>query len=117
MERWEYAAGYEDLNGDFVASTEPGTFEKARLDLDVMVRRHEDEDWMITPSIIRRSDRHPLWQRVNDHAAELLAEVLEDLRLDFGTHGAGIMQGSDLAQVFKKRAHLLNPNPTEEFDQ
>lgn len=120
MQNWEYAAGYQDLNDKFVASTEPGTYEKARIDLDTMIRRHEDEDWMIAPSIIRRCDRYPEWQQVDDHAAELLAEVFADASLDFGVHGAGIMQGSDLAKALRKIAlNIKNklPQRTEEYGE
>ena len=120
MERWEYAAGHEDLNGNFVASTEPGTYEKARIDLDVMMRRHEDEDWMITPAIIKRSDRHPTWARVHDHAAELLAEIVHDMAYRFSNFGAGIIQGYDLVKTLRKVAEGVSdklPQNVEEYGE
>lgn len=120
MERWEYAAGHQSFDDSWIPSSEPGTYEKARTDLEVMVRRHEDEAWMISPSILRRSDRHLDWQPVDDHAAELLAEVLEEIRLDFATIGAGIVQGRDVAKIFRKLALIVRntlPNQNQEYNE
>lgn len=116
MERWEYASGYELMEG-FTNNGEPTTFEQAQRDLAGMIAAHGNEHWVINPCVVKRSSRYPSWQPVIDHAAELLTEVLEDLRMDFAVFGVGIMQGSDLSKVFKKRAQLLNPNKsTEEYD-
>lgn len=115
MERWEYAAGYQSIDDSWIASSEPGMFEKARADFDVMVRRNED--WMTSPSIIRRSDRHSQWQPVHDHAAELLAEVLTDIALRFASNGNDIMQGKDLNRVIKHVAFGLRPTQTEEYGE
>lgn len=118
MEGWEYAAGYQAIDDSWVPSSEVGTYERAQLALNFMVTRHEDEDWMIMPSILKRSDRHPTWHPVHDHAAELLAEVMLDTSKDFAVYGAGVMQGSDLAKVFKKIAHLISnklPQENEEY--
>lgn len=121
MENWEYAAG--TLNSYAIGTvwtdqSTPGTFEAARLALDKLIREEGDADWVIDPCIIKRSDRHPAWARVNDHAAELLAEVLADVANDSGVHGAGIIQGSDLYKIFKKVAHLISnklPQNVEEY--
>lgn len=117
MERWEYAAGYQSIDDSWVPSSEPGTYEKARTELDVMMCRLEDHDWSISPSVIRRSDRHPTWQLVNDHAAELLAEVLTDIALRFASNGNDIMQGKDLNRVIKHVAFGLRPTQTEEYGE
>lgn len=116
MDNWEYASGYELMEG-FTNHGESTTFEQAQRDLNRLIATHGEEGWVIGPCVVKRSSRYPSWQPVKDHAAELLAEVLEDLRYNFAVHGAGIMQGSDLAKVFKKTAQLINPNkPTEEYD-
>lgn len=119
MQHWEYAAGHQSLDDSWVPSSEPGTYEKARTDLEIMTRRHEDESWMISPSILRRSERQPEWQPVHDHAAEVLAEVLEDLRHDFTLFGAGIIQGTDITQIMRRRAQAIRntlPNQNQEYD-
>lgn len=120
MQNWEYAAGYQAIDDSWVPSSETGTYEKAQLALHFMMSRHEDEDWMTSPSILKRCDRYPIWQRVDDHAAELLAEVFADASLDFGVHGAGIMQGSDLSKILRKIAlNIKNklPQRTEEYGE
>lgn len=118
MERWEYAVGNEGIDGSWTADVDGlADYEAANRALIRAILAQQNTEWLDDPHILRRSDRHPLWTPVKDHTAEVLAEVLEDLRLDFGVFGAGIMQGSDLAKTLKKRAHLLNPNkPTEEYD-
>lgn len=123
MENWQYAYGQEDWRAypgpKWTNDSEPGTYAQAEIALmRAIVQDDPTSDYSLhSPCILRRSDRHPEWQPVKDHAAELLAEMLGDLRLDFGVHGASVMQGSDLAKVFAKRAHLLNPNhSSEEFD-
>lgn len=119
MENWTYAAGYQSIDNSWVPSSEPGTYEKAQIDLGVMMRRHEDEDWLSTPSIVKQSPVHPGWQPVHDHAAELLAETLMDMRYDFARHGTSIMQGRDLAQIFHKLSKLVSnklPQTNEEYD-
>lgn len=118
METWEYAVGQEGLDGTWETDTEPTPhYEAAQRAFARLLIEHRNDEWLIDPQILKRSERHPVWTPVLDHAAELLAEVLEDLRLDFATHGAGIMQGVDLAKVFRKRARLINPDKSvEEYD-
>jgi hypothetical protein len=116
VENWEYASGYELMEG-FTNNGDPTTFEQAQRDLAGMIAAHGNEHWVINPCVVKRSSRYPNWTPVVDHAAEVLAEVLEDLRFDFAAHGVGIMQGSDLAKVFRKRAQLTNPERhVEEYD-
>lgn len=118
MERWEYASGYELMEG-FTNNGEPTTFEQAQRDLAGMIAAHGNEHWVINPCVVKRSSRYPSWQPVIDHAAELLVEVLEAIRLDFGVIGAGIVQGSDVAKIFRKRALVLRntlPNQNQEYD-
>ena len=123
MERWEYAAGTLDTRSEgtnWNSQSDPNTtFERARLDLLNLMAAHGDEDWVIDPCVIKRSDRHPTWAKVHDHAAELLAEAMHEVALDFAVYGAGVMQGSDLAKVFKKVSYLISnklPQDNQEYD-
>lgn len=118
MEKWEYAAGEQRFD-EWVERSAPGTYEDARTELARLLAADDPQsDYsMIAPCVVKRCARYPEWQPVKDHAAELLAELLEDLRRDFAPNGASSMQGRDLAAVFAKRAKLLNPNRNpEEFD-
>lgn len=119
MQHWEYAAGYDRVDNTFTNWSDPTTYEQARVDLDRLLRDHGDEGWVINPCVVRRGERHINWQPVYDHAAELLVEVLEGLRMDFAVIGAGIVQGSDVAKIFRKRAQILRntlPNQNQEYD-
>lgn len=121
MERWEYAIGEQGMDeSTWHVDTEGlATYEAANRALMRTMIQGRNSDWLGDPQIIKRSDRHPHWQPVHDHAAEVLAEVLEDIRLDFGTIGSGIVQGSDVAKIFRKRALIVRntlPNQNEEYD-
>lgn len=115
MEQWEYASGYELLDG-FTNHGEPTTFERAQRDLNRLISVHGDENWVINPCVVKRSTRYPNWTPVHDHAAELLAEVLTDIALKFAPNGNDIMQGKDLNRVIKHVAFSLRPVSTEEYD-
>lgn len=122
MRNWEYAFGTEDWAAwpgpKWQAESEPGTYHEAEVALMRAVAQDDpSSDYSLrSPCIVRRCNDVPEWQPVKDHTAELLAELLMDLRLDFATHGKSIMQGSDLARAFAKRARLLDPPTTTEDD-
>ncbi|AZS06712.1 hypothetical protein HOU95_gp095 [Streptomyces phage Hiyaa] len=119
MHRWEYAVGHQRLDDTWTNDTDPATFEVARRDLIIQQIQHGDEDWAHDLRVIKRGDHQLDWTPVYDHAAELLVEVLEGVRLDFATIGSGIVQGSDVARIFKKRAQVLRntlPNQNQEYD-
>lgn len=119
MQHWEYAVGHQRLDDTWSNDTDPGVFEVASRDLIKHQIQFGDEDWATDLRIVKRSDRHLDWQPVDDHAAELLVEVLEEIRLDFATIDSGIVQGSDVAKVFRKRALVLRntlPNQNQEYD-
>lgn len=117
MENWQYAAGTQNVYAVGTVWTDqstPGTFEEARLALDKLIREEGGDDWVIDPCIIKRSDRHPAWVRVHDHAAELLAEALTDIALGFAANGNDIMQGKDLSRVVKRVSFTIGPNKSNE---
>lgn len=120
MERWEYGIGTEGMDGSWIADTEGiETYEAANRALIRTMIESRNSDWLDDPHVLKRSERHPAWTPVYDHAAELLVEALEGVRLDFATIGAGIVQGSDVAKIFKKRAQILRntlPNQSQEYD-
>lgn len=119
MERWEYAAGYADtrsVDDAWTNNSDPTTFEQAMRDFAHMIAEHGDESWVIDPCVVKRSDRYPDWAKVEDHAAELLAEALADLALRFAANGNDIMQGKDLSRILKRVAQGLKPDNVEEYD-
>lgn len=125
MEKWEYAYGLEDWRAypgpKWTAESTPGTYAQAEIALmRALAADDPTSDYGLHgPCIVKRSENNPEWVPVQDHAAELLAEVLEDLRIDFAFLGAGIMQGKDIAKSFRKRAQMLigeRPVKKQEFD-
>lgn len=121
MERWQYAIGEQGMDESWHIDVEGlPDYEAATRALTRYLVESRNSDWTQDPQIVKRSDRHPAWQPVKDHAAELLAEVLEAVRLDFATIGSGIVQGSDVAKIFRKRALILRNvtdlQGTEEYD-
>lgn len=125
MEKWEYAFGTSDWRAypdpEWQAESEPGSYADAEVAL-VRALAADDpaSDYSLRePCIVRRSDRHPRWQPVKDHAAELLAEVLAEVaQYGHRTH-TNVIQGTDLKHLFGEMARALDPGRTEtnqEFD-
>ena len=116
-DKWEYAAGHQGLSGDWVNDLEPTTFELASRDLFRMTLTYGEQDWTHDLRIIKRSDRHPPWQPVNDHAAEVVADTLEEIAGQFGVHGSNIIQGADLHRILNRVARALVPREIQEYDE
>lgn len=122
MDNWKYAVGA--VGGDateqdvYTPQTEPTCYEDARTALERLLRERGQEAWVVSPCIVRRSDRHPLWVKVNDHTAELLAEVLAAVAYEFRSIGSGIVQGDDVFRVLIKQSRRVVGEPAEpkEFD-
>lgn len=122
MEDWEYAAGTCDWRSGeadhWTAHSNPGSFENARLALNKIIHESGDETWVIDPCIVRRSERYPTWQKVEDHSAELLAEAMLEIAHTFRRVGPGVVQGNDLYAAFVAVTRKLSPttNDPREFD-
>lgn len=122
MDDWKYAVGTADWRtaeqGVYNVQTEPTCYEDARTALERLLREQGQEDWVVSPCIIRRSERHPLWIKVNDHAAELLADVLAAVAYEFRSIGGGIVQGDDVFRVLIKQSRRVVGGSAEpkEFD-
>lgn len=119
MEQWEYAAGYQNTSDEWRVFDVPGTFEHASQKLRALEWESREEGWATNPCIVKRSEVHPQWTPVHDHAAELLAEAVQDMAYQFGNFGAGIIQGYDLVKTLRKVAQGISrtlPQNTEEYD-
>lgn len=122
MEKWEYAFGTADWRSypeGWQADSDPGTYEDAQIALmRALAKDDPTSDYSLnSPCIVKRSDRHLVWQPVKDHAAELLAETLTEIADRFGRTPSSVIKGRDLYAAIRRVAHALTPqNNPEEFD-
>lgn len=121
MNKWEYAVGHFSPIGEWVEDEEVRPhFEQAVADLPRAHAAYGNEDWLAGSPlrIVKRCERYPKWQPVNDHAAEVLAEVLADLARGFRRIGQSVPQGDDLFASAVAAVRELNSNFTDpqEFD-
>lgn len=117
MERWEYAVGQEGLDGTWQTDTDPlSSYEAAQRAFTRLLIEHRSSEWLIDPQILKRSERHPVWTPVVDHAAELLAEVLEEMADKFGRLGDGIVQGTDVKAICTHIARSTGTEQSQEYD-
>jgi hypothetical protein len=123
MENWEYAFGVRDLRSvedAWTNNSDPGTYAEAEIALTrALAKDDPTSDYSLNgPCIVKRSSRHPEWQPVRDHAAELLSEAMGDVFLSFAALGPNVLQGNDLNRVFRRLAFALRPDnqTNQEFD-
>jgi len=124
VEKWEYAFGTEDLRAwpgpQWDNHSEPGTYADAEIAMArALAADDPTSDYSLAgPCIIKRSERHPAWRPVKDHAAELLAEALLEVAHTFRREGRAVMQGNDLYAAFASLTRQLNPQTDDprEFD-